>query len=104
MVQVEFYVPTRRHRSGRLHPSTAFRKLHRFLDELGGWTIHGRVQGAWKNPKTRRMVREESFHYSVAVSRRSLRRLCSFLAADAKILFDQQAIYFKGPSGKVEFL
>lgn len=103
MVEVEFYIPTHQGSTGELHPSTAILDLHRFLDELKGWTIHGVVRGSWKNPETGEMEREESFHYSVAVSSSDLELLRSFLGGRAKSLFDQKAIYFK-VSGSVELL
>ena len=72
-------------------------------EEFGVFTLHGVVQGSWKNPKTGATKHEESFHYSVALVKKDLEKLRSFLEGRAKILFDQEAIYFK-IGGEVELL
>lgn len=105
MVKVVFYIPMRRGSSGKKHASTAILELERFLEELeaGGFTLHGIVNGAWKDPQTGEVTREQSFHYSVAVSADDLEKLRLFLGGRAKILFDQKAIYFE-IGGEVELL
>lgn len=104
MVEVSFYIPTRRDSSGEQHTSNAILELQRFLEEeFGGFTVHGVVRGAWRNPETGETKHDESFHYSVALSEDDIEKLRSFLGGWARILFDQKTIYFK-IAGKVEFL
>ncbi len=103
MIQVEFYIPMRQSSSGKLHAATTILELERFLEEFGGFTLHGTVQGSWRDPDIGESVREESFHYSVAVSKEGLTKLRAFMRERGKIIFDQKAIYFN-VGGKVEFL
>lgn len=104
LVEAVFYIPTRRDSSGEQHTSSAILELERFLEEeFGGFTVHGVVRGAWRNPETGEIKHDDSFHYSVALLEGDVKKLRSFLGGRARTLFDQKAIYFK-IGGEVEFL
>ncbi len=103
MIEIKFLIPTRQGSSGRLHSAGAIVELHRFLEERWGWHVFPPAPGGWRNPETGEVIREESFPYFVAVPEEEVEQVRSFMRDRAKVLFDQEAIYFS-VAGKVEIV
>ncbi len=76
-------------------------------DELvirfGGWTLDGKVEGAWRDPKSGQVYRDASVRYVVVVEEPAVEGLFSFLG-EVKARFRQEALYVERPTTEVTFL
>jgi hypothetical protein len=76
-------------------------------DELvirfGGWTLDGKVEGAWRDPKSGQVYRDSSVRYVVVVEEPAVEGLLSFLG-EVKTRFRQEALYVERPTTEVTFL
>jgi hypothetical protein len=76
-------------------------------DELvvrfGGWTLDGRVEGAWKDSESGQVYRDRSVRYVVVVAESAVSDLLSFLG-EVKVHFRQLALYVERPVTEVTFL
>lgn len=76
-------------------------------DELvirfGGWTLDGKVEGAWRDPKSGQVYRDSSVRYVVVVEKPAVDSLISFLG-EVKTRFRQEALYIERPTTEVEFI
>lgn len=76
-------------------------------DELvarfGGWTLDGKVEGAWRDPQTGHVYRDASCRYVVVVQAPAVGDLLSFLG-EVKVRFRQLALFVEQPTTEVTFL
>ena len=76
-------------------------------DELvvrfGGWTLDGKVEGAWRDKESGRVYRDASLRYVVVVEEPAVSSLFAFLG-EAKARFRQLALLVESPVTEVTFL
>ncbi len=77
--------------------------VDQLVDRFGGWTLEGRVEGAWRDAKTGQVYRDASSRYSVVVEDTAGQDVLSFLG-EVKIRFRQLALYVESPTVEVTFL
>lgn len=73
------------------------------VTRFGGWTLDGKVEGAWRDPKSGLIYRDASVRYVVVVEEPAVADLLSFLG-EVKIRFRQEALYVERPLTEVTFL
>lgn len=70
---------------------------------FGGWTLDGKVEGAWRDEKSGQVFRDTSLRYVVVVQETEVSGLIAFLG-DVKVRFSQLALYVERPQTEVIFL
>lgn len=93
MIETSFLIPTRSN-AGRPFPKALERSLQaRLMAEFNGWTVAGKVQGAWRNEQGAVMP-DTSIRYIVAVETEAdVDRVVQVVRWACEV-FDQEAIYF----------
>lgn len=76
--------------------------LQRFLDQFGGYTIAGEVEGGWRSPDGTE-YRERNTQVWVAVERREIGRLRR-LVRDLGRQLGQEAMYLEVTGGEMEIV
>ncbi len=106
LLECSFLIPTRRDRNlsdGGTHKTTAWQWLHGRLYEFGGATRAKELYEGWyRDPDTRRAVRDVSRKYFVALSSDRI-ELLRYLLREACEVFQQKCIYLS-VAGRVEFV
>lgn len=69
----------------------------------GGWTLDGKVEGAWLDKASGRVYRDSSARYVVVVEESEVQGFLGFLA-EVKTRFRQEALYVERPATEVLFL
>lgn len=76
-------------------------------DELvirfGGWSLDGKIEGAWRDPVSGRVYRDSSYRYVVVVEQTAVPGFLAFMA-DVKARFRQEALYVERAASEVTFL
>ena len=94
MVKAVFYIPEN-FNDNKPIPAEHFRQLQEFLViEFGGYTLAGRVEGAWTNPDTGAVSRDISLKDEIALKQENVGILKEFLVGFKKKI-KQDAIYFE---------
>jgi hypothetical protein len=70
---------------------------------FGGWSLDGRVEGAWRDEESGQVYRDNSVRYVVVVSESAVPGFFAFLH-DVKAHFKQLALYVERPVTEVTFL
>ena len=106
LVQCSFLIPLRRDRNladGKPHEPKCWEWLETQLSQFGGASYSNTTESGWyEDPDTHERVWDESWRYTVAVTRRQVRQLRALLA-DACEVFAQKCIYLSVGSD-VEFV
>jgi hypothetical protein len=77
--------------------------LDSLVSRYGGWTLDGKVEGAWRDEKSGQVYRDSSLRYCVVVEEPAVQDLLSFLG-EVKIRFRQLALFVERPVTEVTFL
>lgn len=106
-IQASFLIPLHEDKhvgDGRLHPATRWIQFQKDLYiQFGAWTLApGEYKGSYRDPDTGCEVIDISRKYILAVSKREIKRLKTFLRKTGT-QFRQKYIYFEA-AGKVELL
>jgi hypothetical protein len=106
LLECAFLIPLRRDATlsdGKLHQPRCWEWLEAELWAFGGGSYdNAMVSGWYEDPDTQQRVWDDSWRYTVALSRRRLRRLRNLLA-EACNVFEQKCIYLS-VAGHVEFV
>lgn len=70
---------------------------------FGGWTLDGRIEGAWRDVESGQVYRDSSVRYFVVVEQPAVSDLFAFLR-EVKVRFGQKALYVERPEVHVTFL
>ena len=73
------------------------------VSRFGGYTLDGKVEGAWRDPKSGQVYRDSSVRYVVVVDEPAVGDLLSFLG-EVKVRFRQEALYVERPTTEVSFI
>jgi hypothetical protein len=69
----------------------------------GGWSLDGKVEGAWRDAESGHVYRDVSYRYIVVVEEPAVPALFSFLG-EVKSRFNQLALLVEAPLTEVTFL
>jgi hypothetical protein len=73
------------------------------VSRFGGWTLDGKVEGAWRDAESGQIFRDSSLRYVVVVEENAVSDLLAFLG-EVKVRFSQLALYVERPQTEVIFL
>lgn len=106
LLECSFLIPLRRDKNlsdGKRHEQRCWRWLEAQLAPFGGASYANATESGWyEDPDTHERVWDESWRYTVAVTRRQARRLRGLLAAACEV-FAQKYIYLS-VAGHVELV
>lgn len=77
--------------------------MDQLVVRFGGWTLDGKVEGAWRDEQSGHVYRDSSLRYVVVVQQTAVPELMTFLL-DVKARFCQLALYVERPQVEVTFL
>lgn len=89
---------------GKLHSASVWMYFHRRMTEtFGGWRVSTAIsRGIWRDPKTGKTFQDNCREYVIALPRKDLPKLRSFLKAEC-VYFRQKVIYLE-IGGDVEYI
>lgn len=104
MLKASFYIPEN-FVDGSAVPISRLQELREFLTaRFGGYSLTGKVEGAWKDPRTGEVHRDISLRFEVALREDDIAELKEYLRAFKRELA-QRTIYFEIDRGaSVELL
>jgi len=76
--------------------------LHRILQEFGGYTVAGEVEGGWRSPSGVEF-RDRNTQVWIAIEQRQLAALRRFVREIGRLL-GHEAMYLEVTEGKIEIL